>query len=177
MHPAFEILSEEDFDIALDILGMNFGNPDLTIAPDGEPYLYRWHLVPRNKVANVYLHIQVRSDPERPLHDHPWDNTSVILSGGYEEILNTVPECGQFTESWHQRHKGDMIARKAQWAHRLLLPKGVPYAMTIFTTGPKIRDWGFWYPTGWVSHKDLCREVDGMSVHVKERDNGLRLGL
>jgi hypothetical protein len=41
------------------------------IAPDGQPYLYRWHVIERNPEANTYFHIQVDDDPERPLHDHP----------------------------------------------------------------------------------------------------------
>ena len=166
MHPAFEILSGRDLRFALSMLDYE-DEPDLTIAPDGEPYLYRWHLIPQNKVGNVYFHIQVRSDPERPLHDHPWDNMSNIISGGYTEILNTTPECGQFTEFTRERLPGEVITRRAHWAHRLILPEDVPYTMTLFSTGPKIRDWGFWYPTGWVSHKDLVELHDGVSVHVR----------
>src|SRR5690554_5853755 len=33
--------------------------PDLTIAPDGNPYLHRWYIVPRNTTGNLYLHMQV----------------------------------------------------------------------------------------------------------------------
>lgn len=142
--------------------------PDLDIEPDGTPYLYRWYLIPRREVGgNVYLHLQVASDPERPLHDHPWDNQSVILSGGYIERQVKAMPGGKIEEP--RRHVGQTIQRKAEEAHRLILPADVPYTLTIFTTGPVRRDWGFWfndyrgYPV-WASHEECIVEAEGRSV-------------
>ena len=142
--------------------------PDLVIEPDGKPYLYRWHLLPRSEMVNVYFHLQVGNDPVRPLHDHPYDNHSVILAGGYDEVWMSPDEpaavCREF-------RKGDCIARKAEEAHRLLLPDGITYTMTIFTTGPKIRDWGFWYPDGWHSHTRHVDQSDpGRHIYVEKKD-------
>jgi len=175
-----EQLTPEDYAFAVRTLGADkhmrprLWHPDLTLAPDGAPYLYRWYLVGGNTTeghkieiapANVMLHIQVQSDPERPFHDHPWENTSVIVSGGYEERLQSLPPYGE-VEIFHRR-AGDVVHRAATEAHRLVLPEGVPYAMTIFSTGPKVRDWGFWYGDDWHHNK---RHVDardgGVSVHV-----------
>lgn len=138
--------------------------PDLTIAPDGEPYIYRWHVIPRNCEANVYLHLQVASDPERPLHDHPWDNMSVILAGGYEELLTEHP--GKLPGRRFSRRPGDTIFRKAAEAHRIFLPSANPYSLSLFTTGPKVREWGFWTEDrGWVAHHELIENLpDGRSV-------------
>jgi hypothetical protein len=80
------LLSVDDWQLMRSILGNPLRYPDLVIAPDGVPYLYRWHVFPQNPAAGVYFHIQVQSDPERPLHDHPWDNTTVTLVNGYDEI-------------------------------------------------------------------------------------------
>lgn len=175
-----EELSPEDYDFAVRTLGDDTSilcprlwHPDLTLAPDGKPYLYRWYLVGGNTTeghkieiapANVMLHIQVQSDPERPFHDHPWDNTSVIVSGAYEERLQSLPPYGA-TEII-MRRKGDVIWRYATEAHRLILPVGVPYVMTIFSTGPKVRDWGFWYGDRWSHNKKHVEARDGLSVHV-----------
>lgn len=141
--------------------------PDLVIAPDNKPYIFRWHVTPPKGDANVYFHIQIADDPERPLHDHPWDNFSVILSGGYDETWQQFPPDGQmYTRAFR---KGDTVFRRGTEAHRLLLPPGVEYAMTVFSTGPKVRDWGFWYPDGWRDWRDMTRLIDGnVSVHVKE---------
>ena len=138
--------------------------PDLIIAPDGEPYLYRWHVIPRNPHGNVYFHIQVRSDPERPLHDHPWDNTSGILAGIYHELMDMTPSRG--VPVWYARRRGHVIFREAHWAHRLTLPPDTPYTMTLFTTGPKIREWGYWTDRGWVHNEELNRiSEDGLSTY------------
>jgi hypothetical protein len=158
-------LSNTDIDRIIGLLGGGWREPDVDIQPDGTPYLYRWHLIPRNAYgANAYLHVQVASDPERPLHDHPWDNQSVILAGGYiERQVRNMP-WGIVEEP--RRFAGQTISRKAEEAHRLILPPEVPYTMTLFTTGPVRRDWGFWlndhrgYPT-WLSHEECLVEVDG----------------
>ena len=142
--------------------------PDLVIAPDGEPYLYRWHVIPRNVHANVYFHIQVADDPERPLHDHPWENQSVILAGGYTEHYANIDDYGRLLPMcirWAR--KGDTIQRPADQAHRLLMMPGMPYTMTLFTTGPKIRNWGFWYPEGWVDAEKVCHLEGNVSSHIK----------
>lgn len=159
----WKLLTPEDTEQALTILGRK-RKPDLTIAPDGSPYLYRWEVIPRRKVgANIYMHLQVASDPERPLHDHPWDNVSVILSGAYTELLAERP--GVLPPVSYSRVKGDVIYRTASMAHRLFLPKNVDYALTLFTTGPVIQDWGFWTEEGWVSEKELIVTLaDGRSV-------------
>lgn len=164
------LLTNGDWHLMDSILGNPLRYPDLVIAPAGEtePYIYRWHLA-RTAQACLYFHIQVASDPARPLHDHPWDNTSVILSGGYDELWEEAPwilaDYGD--PPARKLRAGDMVFRKAEEAHRLLLPEGIPYAMTLFTTGPKRREWGFWYEDGWRPFTDVTATTDGVSVHVK----------
>lgn len=142
--------------------------PDLIIAPDGNPYLFRWYLTPHNQqYGNVYFHLQVGDDPERPLHDHPWANASNILRGGYVERLQIVPPKGRVFEI--TRRPGEFIARDATEAHHLRLAPGVPYTMSIFSTGPRTRTWGFWYPDGWVSFDEVTKLRDDgkTSEHVR----------
>lgn len=158
----FSRLFEADRDVAAQYLGSLYREPDLVIRPDDQEYIYRWHLVPRNREANVYFHIQVASDPERPLHDHPWDNVSVILAGGYEEIM--VKGVGFAEPQRYTRTPGDVIFRRAAWAHRLVLPSSVPYSMTLFTTGPKVKEWGFWVDGAWVPYDELTETKEGVST-------------
>ena len=100
----------------------------------GDHYLERWYVLPRNERCNVYLHRICHSDDDRALHDHPWPNVSVILSGTYKEI---TPE-GEFT-----RTAGDVVHRSAKDRHRLIVDGDKP-VVTLFVTGPAERDWGFW---------------------------------
>lgn len=189
-HPfPWEMLKESDFELAeqclrniihqpgrpLDGAGMPY--PDLVIAPEGQPYIYRWHTIPHSDLVNQYFHIQTLSDPERPLHDHPWDNTSVILSGGYDETVATAyniansdgyDELCLLRQGTVPRRAGNTIFRRAADAHRLLLPKGIPYTMTLFFTGPKIKEWGFWVSdTKWVPAAEFIEDRNGMSVQKK----------
>lgn len=169
------LLTDEDLDLAQSYFGAshNIFEPDVILAPEGEPYLYRWYLSPAKlpdgsyPPATIMFHIQVQSDPERPLHDHPWDNQSVILSGSYVEIVRDPTLVGS-EEFTILRSKGSVITRRAEIAHRLILPKQVPYTMTLFTAGPKVREWGFWYPDGWHHNKRHVNDRNGVSTHVEE---------
>lgn len=157
------VLRAEDWEVASRFLGSLHRDPDVVIAPSGgKDYLYRWHLTPRALEANVYFHLQVASDPERPLHDHPWDNQSVILAGGYQEVIQ---EHQHLIPTLANRSKGQTIWRKAEVAHRLVLPATTPYTMTLFTTGPVRRDWGFWINSRWHSHDEcITHDKDGKST-------------
>lgn len=168
----WDILSNEDFEQAMTLLGGHQREPDLIIAPDGEPYLYRWHLQRNYRPdggCGSNMHIQVASDPERPLHDHPWDNMSVILGGaGYWEYLQKMPPRGDTMV--YKRKKGDVIFRRAKEAHRLMMPDHGVYTLTQFTFGPKINKWGFWYEDGFRPHGDVTKVEGNKSIHVKGTD-------
>ncbi len=134
--------------------------PDFVIGPKDDPYLRRWWIIPRNRFFNIYLHHIRHSDDDRALHDHPWWNCSIILSGGYVEI---VPNA----QRW--RSRGSVVFRRATAAHRIALDKTHPQGSgkpcwTLFFTGPVIREWGFHCPKGWVHWKDFVDERDTGAV-------------
>lgn len=128
--------------------------PDVVIGGADHPYLERWWIIPRNASCNVYLHRILRSDDDRALHDHPWMNTSYILLGRYREI---TPE-GEFI-----REAGSMIEREASSLHRLELIDDQP-CISLFITGPKVREWGFQCPQGWVHWRDFTAGENGETV-------------
>lgn len=117
--------------------------PDVVIGGNN-PYLLRWHLIPKNRFFNVMLHKFLRSDDDRALHCHPWMNISFLLAGEYTE--HTIEAGGV------HKHR---IYRAGQWrfrwsgklAHRIDLHDGSCW--TLFITGPKYREWGFHCPKGW----------------------------
>lgn len=120
----------------------------------GDDYLRRWWVLPRNPFCNVYLHDIRRSDDDRALHDHPWPNTSVLLFGSY---IEHTPQ-GAFTRS-----AGDVVHRPADALHRLEVIPG-ERAISLFSTGPKVREWGFACGQGWVHWKDFTDEGDAGQV-------------
>lgn len=117
--------------------------PDFII---GDNYLRRWWVVPRNPWFNVYLHEILRSDDDRALHDHPWANSSFVIDGSYIEHL---PDNVAII-----RTAGDYCFRDAEQLHRLEIPNG-GRAVSLFITGPKIREWGFDCPQGWRHWQDF----------------------
>jgi hypothetical protein len=129
--------------------------PDVIIGPVADPYLHRWHLIPRNPVFNVYVHHFFRSDDDRALHDHPWINLSVLLKGSYDEH---VPG------GIKRRRAGSLIARGARGRHRIALIDGQG-VWTLFLTGPRTRKWGFHCPEGWVAFDDFEKQggCEGMN--------------
>lgn len=159
-----------------------FGIPDFKVGI----YINRWFLTDRREEGeNHYLHQFLNDDDDRANHDHPWDSVSFVLWGGYIEHISgphysriTWDQEGQFyidgkpvrreeTESRTVvRKRGDVIFRRAEHTHRIELfkdSKGRPKrAWTLFITGPKIREWGFECPKGWVHHKDFVdRDNEG----------------
>ncbi len=118
--------------------------PDFTIQDN---YLLRWHIIPRNKWFNIYLHNIRHSDDDRALHDHPWYNISIILKGSYIEVTPN----GRF-----KRTQGSIIFRKATGAHRLEINSNKS-TWTLFITGPIIREWGFHCEKGWVVHYEFLK--------------------
>ena len=52
-------------------------------------YMERWWVVKAAEDKSrkaVRLHHILRSDRDRAMHDHPWENASLVLRGGYWEI-------------------------------------------------------------------------------------------
>lgn len=123
----------------------------------GDDYLRRWWVIPRNKLQNVYLHEINKSDDERAFHDHPWDNTSLLLRGSY---IEHTPE-GIF-----ERLPGEIIHRPAKALHRLVVPDNAQ-VLSLFVTGPVVREWGFDCPQGWRHWKEFTAyEQDGTSGKI-----------
>jgi len=123
---------------------MHSRKPDFII---GDNYLHRWWVIPRNDYSNIYLHDILHSDDDRAFHDHPWDNTSFLIYGSY---IEHTPE-GVFT-----RRAGDVISRPATALHRLEVIPG-QRAISLFSTGPTIREWGFACDHGWVHWMDFTK--------------------
>lgn len=113
---------------------------DVVIGGRDNPYLLRWWLVPRNRLVNVYLHLFLRSDDDRALHDHPWASVSVLLDGAYTE--HTIAAGGVHCRRVYD--VGAVRCRRATFAHRIELHRGECW--TLFVTGPKVRDWFFHCP-------------------------------
>jgi hypothetical protein len=124
-------------------------------------YMRRWFIIPHAstrsgwpilKTGNAFLHNFNRSDDDRALHDHPWVfNVSILVKGSYWEHMP-----GGIRKL---RRTGQVVFRNGTASHRVELLKDehgrdIP-VWTIFLTGPKCREWGFYCKKGWVHWKDF----------------------
>ena len=101
---------------------------------DGSVYLVRRFILPRNQWFNIYLHTFLKSDDDRAYHDHPWYSVSFLIRGKLTEHV--------LYESKHRVRKFIPVFRTPTHRHRLELMS--KKAITLFITGPRIRNWGFW---------------------------------
>lgn len=106
--------------------------------------MHRWHLIRKPGVRNLYLHKYLGSDDDRALHDHPWASWSVLLWGNLYEVTQKEGQEEVVKRIWPFIPK----YRSAEYSHRLIL-KGNK-ALTLFLTGKKSREWGFYCPKGWM---------------------------
>lgn len=134
--------------------------PDFVVGGAERPYLRRWFLTPRDDGPGVYLHHFLRSDDDRALHDHPYESTSIILTGQYIEHLADG--------RGYLRQAGWTGSRSATEAHRVELLQdeaGNPLPVwTLFLHGPRVRDWGFHCPQGWVPWQQFVDARDHGAV-------------
>lgn len=151
--------------------------PDFTIMIENDvAYLYRWWVIPRNKYLNIYLH-KVVGDDERYFHDHPWNSVGLILKGAYVEwtpyeqkLYKLNRKLTQSAFSIEVLSQGNVKYRDITYAHYLTIrkpddhfdpkfpPKHIP-VWSLFITGPKKRDWGFYNRQGeWEDHVKWCTD-------------------
>jgi hypothetical protein len=138
--------------------------PDFVIHPENDPpYMRRWYLFgdgeptrhPKLRRApfQVMLHQILADDDDRALHDHPWDNLTIVLEGRVRD---------HSAAGSRDLGPGDMLYREAAWAHRLQVSCfDQPHAWTLFIAGTNLREWGFHCPgRGWVHWSDFVAADD-----------------
>jgi hypothetical protein len=118
-------------------------------------YITRLHLVKTPWFA-VCLHWINKPDPEPWLHDHPVTFLSILLRGWYRE------KRGNYRITQETRRWFNFIRAYDRHSICEVSPGG---ALTIAFMGPKVREWGFQTPVGWLYWRDyyaLQRSVGGL---------------
>jgi hypothetical protein len=112
-------------------------------SPTGEKYLTRYVLI-RTRWFALYLHRLHAPDPDRDLHNHPWRATSLILWGGYTELVTHTrapdPET-RLTLAERMHLTGDLNRIRTSAYHRIV--KVEPNTWTLVFAGRRFRRWGF----------------------------------
>lgn len=138
------------------------------IGPTDCPIMIRWTLL-STRWGKLMLHHFLPNADDRATHDHPSPFVTLVLRGGYDDLVPCEPcdgdgwlfpddpcmDCMARGEVVGDRMRPGMVRyRRAEYAHRTrVLPSG---AWTIVLMGPKQREWGFfkegrWWP--WREHE------------------------
>lgn len=141
---------------------MTARTPDFVVGGKDNPYLRRWFVIPRNRFFNIYLHEFRRSDDDRALHDHPWWWCSIILIGCYTEVTK-APAGWSVRQRWQTFFAGSIRFHRPGFAHRLIIDHRCR-CITLFITGPRLREWGFHCPKGWVPWQKFTASNDSGAI-------------
>lgn len=133
---------------------------DITNAA-GDVFMRRYKLL-QTPWGNLYLHHFLRSDEDLCLHDHPWRFVTLILWGGYREVL---------PGGARHRPPGTLLFRPATFRHRIECDRP---AWSLVFVGTKRRAWGFWTRFGWRRFtpgqaRPICEEADQTSIGPPEK--------
>ena len=161
-----------------------------------EPNMDRRAKLPKNQYANCFVHTYTHGELGVPsLHDHPWWSISFLLHGEMEEV---VFDCGRRHldqirhASLKAYHKGGLAAlqdlnvvkppvkhipvprvliRPPSYAHSVLLKS--ESAKTLFITGPRVQNWGFYTEYGWIPFQLMADFADLLKTNSKGATEGL----
>lgn len=130
----------------LNIRGMRIFKKKVIHRGDNIPYLVRYSIFSCRWFAIKVHHILISDDD--CLHDHPWSFISILLRGSYQEVSSIYGK--QHYAHFPKKYSaGDVLYRKADWAHKLVLEPGKT-VWTLVITFKKEREWGFFTKDGWV---------------------------
>ena len=131
-----------------------FSRFDIRDGQTGELYLRRWRIVQTPWFA-IYLHKIATPDKDRDLHDHPWPFLSLVLRGGYDELLRTRAYWPHTPPTQRGVRRGwlSIAFRRATDAHRIVSLHRTP-TWTLVLTGRRRRSWGFYTERGFIDWRE-----------------------
>lgn len=133
----------------------------------GNPTPARWPRLP-----NIRIHHIQCEDIDRHLHDHPWLASTIVLRGWYEEersagevwdeSSHSITVCdGELRERFLRR--AGYTGRLEIGARHRITQVSAGGVWTLFITGRKCNDWGFWVN----GNKVPWREYLGINTGAK----------
>jgi len=134
---------------------MQFFKREIISRHDKELYLERL-IIFKCAWFGIMLHKFYASDDDC-MHDHPWPFVSIILRGGYWEwtrggdvLMSDRDGSSGDRRDWYR--PGSILFRGARHLHRIQLALDGRPTWSLVFTGPRVRDWGFITPKGWIVH-------------------------
>ena len=111
---------------------------------DGTLHFKRWRII-STKWFSVFVHLIAKEDGDEYLHDHPWNFSSLILSGGYkEQYATSIDEIGN--PKTRDRKPFSFRHYDAYSPHKVIEVFGRSYSLVF--VGRRFREWGYQKPDG-----------------------------
>lgn len=114
---------------------------------NGREFLKRWRLL-QTPWFSVFIHRMQVPDPGTDLHDHPWSFKSLVLKGGYLEVLADTRRALRPQRARHRQRWSFAGIRLDQCHTVVSLDNGKPVWTLVFA-GPTQRRWGFTVDGEW----------------------------
>lgn len=131
--------------------------PDFIVGGKDNPYLKRHYLF-KSWLLGIYVHEFRRSDDDRAEHDHPWPFITHVLRDSYFEhskgimrVLLAGMTSWRGLNPWRQ-HRVQLVRQDYDGPEQP--------CFTLFIRGPKLRNWGFHCPKGWVPWEKFVSKSD-----------------
>lgn len=101
-----------------------FDRQEITDIDGRNVYLRRWALrLPFGR--KIMLHHILRADDDRCQHDHPWGFVTLVLWGGYVELVGE-------DQRMQRMRPGRIGRRPAEFRHRIIfLPRGHAWTLVL----------------------------------------------
>jgi hypothetical protein len=114
---------------------------------EGQPYLERYMVARwgKNGEKTLFLHRFLDSDPDRGIHDHPWNSRSFIVAGGYFE-KRLIKQNGVEKVIVRDIQPLSFNTIRKNDFHQIILKEKTP-AWTLFYHGERVKHWGFQHYT------------------------------
>lgn len=119
---------------------------------------------PNHTSVGVRIHRILRSDSDRHFHDHPWPSISIVLRGGYWEVMPESQSQEPFLDPYRWRRiwrgPGAIVFRRAHHRHRIEIPEGQD-SWSMFIMGRYAKHWGFYTARGFIYWRTYLAQHDG----------------
>lgn len=109
-------------------------------------YILRLHVF-KTPFCAVCLHWIRKADRDPWLHDHPVSFLSLILRGSYAELRAKNGDVEHRVRKWFNVIRANRVDR-----HRIIFCR--KNTLTLCFMGPKVQEWGFYTPGGWIGWKE-----------------------
>lgn len=127
-------------------------------------YLTRWRIFQCPWFA-LYLHRINLPDADEHMHDHPWNFASIVLRGGYDELVRTRAHWPPSKTGQYGRRRGWLSVgfTGIDTAHKIVRLYRSP-TWTLVLTGRRVKTWGFFTDEGFVRYREYLAARDTQQI-------------